>query len=90
MNDYLSVLYRDCFRRYKEASKRHFPHMTYGEGKRLKSIKMLNKIIERSFPLTLKRYFFSSMKAFVRKKYALVKDKENRLAFWAPGCSSGN
>ena len=30
------------------------------------------------------------MKAFVRKKYALVKDKENRLAFWVPSCSSGN
>jgi len=26
----------------------------------------------------------------VRKKYALVKDKENRLAFWVPSCSSGN
>ena len=46
--------------------------------------------LEQAFPMKLKKYFFASMKAFVRKKYALVKDKENRLAFWVPPCGSGN
>lgn len=85
LNEFLSSLYKDIAKMYKVATKRNFPHTTYGESKRSKSnYKSLIKYLERSFPPALKRYFFACMKAFVKRKYTNVKDKENRLAFWAP------
>lgn len=50
---------------HKEATKENFPHLKYGESKKLR---------KKSFPSSLKRYFFGMMKSYVRRKYDYIKD----------------
>ncbi|CAK56828.1 unnamed protein product (macronuclear) [Paramecium tetraurelia] len=75
INEYLSTMYKQMLISHKEATKENFPHLKYGESKKLR---------KKSFPSSLKRYFFGMMKSYVRRKYDYIKDETNRIGFWVP------
>lgn len=51
---------------------RDFPHLKYGESKKLK---------EKSFPLTFKHHFFKVYRAVDKLTH---KETGNKVGFWAP------
>lgn len=68
LNEYLSALYKDCLKMYKHATIRNFPHKTYGESKRLKSIPTYTHIIREIFPLGTEEILFRLHEGFREEK----------------------